>query len=169
MNKAPDLWSAFMRFSQKAAVADHISAEPIFCLTDFYFGSAYSWLVTAIGSHPEIASEYYVYNLFVELESLIDLDEEHLLDRLNASPKPVRRLRSNASPIIMPVEDAPAIATAAQLGIGELTRRAEFLRDHEEFRRRLVGAFQATERSRRRRRISNGSFTAYFFAKKMRR
>lgn len=31
MERAPELWSAFMRFSQKAAVCDHIVAEPIFC------------------------------------------------------------------------------------------------------------------------------------------
>jgi len=144
MDKAPELWSAFMRFSQKAAVLDHISAEPIFCLSDFYFGSSYSWLVTTIGSNLENTSEIYVYNLAIEPEGLIGLPNDELLDRLTVSPKPVRRLRCNASPIIMPLEEAPPIATAAQLGTEELTRRAEFLRDNEEFRARLITAFQST-------------------------
>ena len=145
MDKAPELWSAFMRFSQKAAVADHVSAEPIFCLSDFYFGNPYSWLVTTIGSNPENTSEIYVYNLAIEPESLIDLPDEELLNRLTVSPKPVRRLRCNACPIIMPMEDAPSIATAVQLGTEELTRRAEFLRDNEEFRARLIAVFQSTK------------------------
>src|ERR1700674_4524773 len=62
---APEVWSAFMRFSQKAAVSDHILAEPIFCLSDFYFGKPYSWLVTTIGANPDLNTEFYVYNLAI--------------------------------------------------------------------------------------------------------
>ena len=45
----------------------------------------------------------------------------------------------------MPIEDVPAIATGLQLGIEELTRRAEYLRDPEQFRTRLVCMFQSTK------------------------
>jgi exodeoxyribonuclease-1 len=140
IEKAPELWSAFMRFSQKAAFVDHILAEPIFCLSDCYFGTLYSWLVTVIGSNAENNSEYYVYDLLIEPESLIDVNDEDLVARLSLAPKPVRRLRANACPIIMPIEEAPAIATAAHLGIEELTRRAEFFRDHDGLGARLISA-----------------------------
>jgi exodeoxyribonuclease-1 len=145
IEKAPELWSAFMRFSQKAAVADHISSEPIFSFSDFYFGKPYSWLVSTIGSNEKNSSEFYVYNLSIDPETLIELSDEDLVSRLNASPKPVRRLKSNACPIIMTTEDAPAIATGLQIGSVELTRRAEFLRDRDEFRARLISAFQSTK------------------------
>ncbi len=144
IDRAPEVWSAFMRFSQKAAVIDHVAAEPIFCLTDFYFGTAYSWIVTVIGAKSDNPAEFYAYNLAIEPELLAALGEKELHDRLATSPKPVRRLRSNASPIIMPIESAPAIATAAQLGIEELTRRAEFLRNDEDFRNRLIAGFELT-------------------------
>jgi exodeoxyribonuclease I len=145
MDRAPEVWSAFMRFSQKAAVCDHVLAEPIFCLSDFYFGSPYSWLVTVIGSNPENSSEFYVYNLAIDPLSLRDLPDDDLVQRVDTSPKPVRRLKSNACPIIMPVENAPAIATATHLASEELARRTEFLRDNAAFRERLIGAFQATK------------------------
>lgn len=144
MQRAPDLWSAFMRFSQKAAVIDHVLAEPVFCLSDFYFGAPYSWIVTGIGSKSDNPSEFYVYNLAIEPELLAALTDEELNVRLAFTPKPVRRLRSNACPIIMPLENAPAIASAAQLGIEELTRRAEYLRDNETFRQRLIAGFEST-------------------------
>src|ERR1700730_6435916 len=70
VEKAPDLWSAFMRFGQKAAVADHISSEPVFSLSDFYFGNPYSWLVSTIGSNTENNSEFYVYDLSIDPETL---------------------------------------------------------------------------------------------------
>lgn len=145
VERAPDLWSSFMRFSQKAAVVDHISSEPIFCLSDFYFGEPYSWLVTVIGYDVENKSEFYVYNLQIEPETLVGLSDDELVARLAISPKPVRRLRANASPIIMPTDEAPSIASAAQLGSEELSRRADLLRGDTDFRSRLVAAFQATK------------------------
>jgi exodeoxyribonuclease-1 len=144
MERAPDLWSAFMRFSQKAAVCDHVVAEPAFCLSDFYFGDPYSWLVTVIGSNPDNSSEFYVYNLEIDPASLAELSEEDLAQRFDTSPKPVRRLKANACPIIMPLENAPTIARAAQLGSDELTRRVQFLGDNARIRERLIGAFQST-------------------------
>jgi exodeoxyribonuclease-1 len=143
MARAPDLWSAFMRFSQKATVVDYVMTEPVFCLSDFYFGTSYSWIVTVIGPNPDNTSEHYVYDLAIEPESLIDLTETELIERLSIPAKPVRRLRSNACPVIVPVENAPAIAVAAQLGTEELTRRAEFLHERVDFRQRLIAAFEA--------------------------
>jgi exodeoxyribonuclease-1 len=144
MDSAPDLWSAFMRFSQKAAVVDHILAELAFCLSDFYFGNPYSWVVTVIGRNADISSEFYVYNLSIDPTALDGLTEDELLERVAVSPKPVRRLKSNGCPIIMPVENAPAIAGAAQLGVEELLRRAESIRNNETLSARLIEAYQLT-------------------------
>ncbi len=143
IEKAPDLWSAFMRFGQKAAVCDHIEAEPIFCLSDFYFGRPYSWPVTIIGSNPDNNAEFYAYNLAIEPQALAELPDEDLNLRLGISPKPIRRLRANACPIIMPWEHAPSIANPTLLGDDELVRRAEFLHDNSDFRERLITGFQS--------------------------
>jgi exodeoxyribonuclease-1 len=136
--KAPEIWSAFMRFSQKAAVSDYVSSELIFSLSDFYFGKPYSWLVTSVGSNPKIASELYAFDLSVSPEELADLSNERLARRLETSPKPIRKIKSNASPIIMPAEDAPPIAAAIQLGMEEVTRRAEFIQSDDQLRQRLI-------------------------------
>ncbi len=146
--KAPETWSAFMRFSQKAAVADHIASERIFCLSDFFFGKPYSWLVTTIGANLEIASEFYVYNLAIPPEELSGLPHDELVTRLEQLPKPVRRLRSNACPMIMPSEDAPCVCLARELGMAELDRRADFVHADPEFRQKLIEAFRATREVR---------------------
>jgi exodeoxyribonuclease-1 len=138
--KAPEIWSAFMRFSQKAAVSDYVSSELIFSLSNFYFGKPYSWLVTSVGSNPENASELYVFDLSVNPEELSHLSNEQLARRLETSPKPIRKIKSNASPVIMPAEDAPPIAAAIRLGMEEVTRRAEFIRSDDELRQRLIEA-----------------------------
>jgi exodeoxyribonuclease-1 len=39
--RAPDVWSAFMRFSQKATVVEYVSTEQVFCLSDHYGSKPY--------------------------------------------------------------------------------------------------------------------------------
>jgi exodeoxyribonuclease-1 len=146
--RAPDVWSAFMRFSQKSSVADHIVAEPIFCLSDFFFGRPYSWLVTTVGANPDISSEFFVYNLAIPPDELTGLSHDELVARLGGLPKPMRRLKSNACPVIMPVEDAPAICSARELGQEELDRRIAVIQDDEAFRSRLIAAFHMTKEER---------------------
>lgn len=142
--RVPELWSAFMRFSQKAAVVDYLESEPIFSLTDFYYGRPYSWLVTAIGANPENSSEHYVYDLSVHPESLMAMTPEQLAARLARSPKPIRRLRANAAPVLMPAPQAPNIAAAKSIGASELTHRVKLLRCDPALRTRLIEAFEAT-------------------------
>ena len=71
IEKAPEIWSSFMRFSTKAAVVDYITEEPMFCMSDFYFGKPYSCIVTTIGQNQENKAEWYVYDLSVDPDSLL--------------------------------------------------------------------------------------------------
>lgn len=145
MAKAPNLWSASMRFSKKAAVTDYVENEQMVSLSDFYFGKGYSWLVTFLGVNPANSSEVYVYNLEVDPASLKNLKSGALAARLVERPKPIRTMRSNAAPMLMAAEEAPDSASGKKFGVEELERRAEMLRSDPDFRNRLVAAFQGTK------------------------
>jgi len=86
--------------------------------------------------------------LAIDPDELLPLTDDELAERLGWMPKPVRRLKSNACPMIMPIEDAPTICTARDLGDGEISRRAEYLRDHPEIRERLIRVFRGTLKQR---------------------
>ena len=141
LERSQNVWSSFMRFSKKASVIDYIKEEPFFCLSEFYFGNPYAFLVTAIGSNPENNAEWYVYDLNVDPESLLALADEELAARVTQSPKPVRKLKSNAAPMLFPADDAPEICKGRDWGSEELARRAEFLKNDDVFRERLITAF----------------------------
>lgn len=141
--RAPDIWSCFMRFSQKAAVAEFVASEKVFCLSDHYGGRPYGWLVTALGRNEQNTSEYYVFDLGIDPTALSGLAPEELVERLKCTPKPVRRLRANAAPIMMPAEDAPAFASGKDLPANELQRRVDLLQADAELRQRLMAAFEA--------------------------
>ncbi len=148
LEKAPEVWSASMRFSKKATVADYISTEQIFCLSEFHYGRPYSWLVTTIGNNPERDSEFYVYNLEIAPTSLKLLSQKQLVARLKDLPKPVRKVKSNMSPTIMPQEDAPAGATGKLVGMEELEKRANYLESDRELRERLITAFEGAQKEK---------------------
>jgi exodeoxyribonuclease I len=146
IERAPEIWSSFMRFSTKAAVVDYINDEVMFCLSEFYFSKPYSHLVTTIGQNQKNMAEWYVYDLSVDPESLRPLSEAQLAARLNRSPKPLRRLKSNGAPMLCSGEEAPGICHGRECGFAELNRRAESLRVETAFRMRLISAFESIKK-----------------------
>lgn len=145
MEKAPEVWSTFMRFSRKPAVIDFVSTERIFCLAEYYFSRPYAWFVTAIGTNPANGSEFYAYNLAVDPDDLFGLSSDELAKRMSLNPKPIRQLRSNACPVIVPSDEAPSITAGLNLGMSEIERRAELLHSDPNFCNRLTAAFQASQ------------------------
>lgn len=143
MERAPDIWSSFMRFSSKAAVANYVTEERVFCMSDVYFGNPFSCIGTAIGQNKDNQAEWYVYNLSVNPESLRPLSAAQLASRLERLPKPVRRLKSNSAPILFPAEEAPECCKGRELGLEELERRAETLQANTALRERLISVFES--------------------------
>jgi len=143
IEKAPDIWSSFMRFSTKAAVTDFITDERLFCWSDFFYGKPLSCIVTAIGQNKKNGAEWYIYDLSVDPNSLLTLSDEQLAARLARSPKPLRRLKSNAAPMLFPAEDAPEICKSREHGLNELGRRAKALQEDSALRERLISIFES--------------------------
>jgi exodeoxyribonuclease-1 len=147
-DRAPDLWSTTIRLSRKSAIQDFVETETIFSLTDFYYGRTYSWIVTTIGHNDENTNDIYVFNLAVAPESLTDLGESAMRRRVAQRPKPVRRIRANAVPIVSRLEHAPRAAEGITLGFEELHRRSNVLRSDARLRARLIAAFEAIRQLR---------------------
>ncbi|MBK8767905.1 MAG: hypothetical protein IPM01_26180 [Burkholderiaceae bacterium] len=145
-DRAPEIWSSFMRFSRKASVVDHLDTEPIFCFSDFYFGKPFSWLAAGLGPATASDSRYFIFDLAVDPKELMCMDDEELIKRLARSPKPVRSVRCNASPMLMPAEDAPDFVSATVVDDDELQRRVESIRDDTRFCERLI---ELTEQSKK--------------------
>ena len=143
MEKAPDIWSSFMKFSTKSSVVDYITEEKLFGLTEFYFGNPHSWVVTTLGQNQKNKAEWYAYDLSVTPVSLLGLSDTQLTKRLGKSPKPMRRLKSNAAPILFAADDALGICNRLSCGLEELERRADMVQNHAELGKRLVSIFES--------------------------
>jgi len=108
---APALWSAFLRYSSKAAVADLVRDEEAFAYFDFFGSPRVMHFLTRVGVSPKDANANYCLDLDCDIDCLRKLDDVELAERLAQEPKPVRRLKINASPLLYPLwhpQRAPA-------------------------------------------------------------
>ena len=138
--RAEGVWSNCVRFARKAAVLDYAQPGEVFAFVGFSYGRAYLRMVTAIGPNPERDSDLYVFDLSYGPHELAALNDDQLHKLLAVSPKPVRRLRANAAPCILPYEDVPARVHVQLPGVEELGSRAAYVRQDGDLRQRLMAA-----------------------------
>ena len=138
--RAEGVWSNCVRFARKAAVLDYAQPGEVFAFVGFSYGRAYLRMVTAIGPNPERDSDLYVFDLSYGPHELAALNDDQLHKLLAVSPKPVRRLRANAAPCILPYEDVPARVRVQLPGVEELGSRAAYVRQDRNLRQRLMAA-----------------------------
>jgi len=136
---APALWSAFLRYSSKAAVADLVRDEEAFAYLDFFGTPRVMHFLTRVGVSPNDASAHYCLDLECDIDALRRLDDAALTERLAQEPKPIRRLKINSSPLLYPLWDIDA-DRFLDLTEDELTRRASSVRADEEFMSALTRA-----------------------------
>lgn len=145
VEKSPELWRRFVAFAQKAEVVDFLTREPAFGLIEYHFGRASSAIVATIGCRSGSTTDYYAFDLSVDPAELGALSDDALQTRLAKSPKPVRRVKANAAPLLTALADAPAGARGRDLGVPELLRRAEAVRRDAALRKRIIASIEAAQ------------------------
>lgn len=133
--RAPDHWSDAIRFSSKAAVLAFVEAEDAYVLSECYFGKVYRFALMTLAVDPANSSSVLAYDLTVDPGSLLGLDDEALARRLARSPKPLRRIRANACPML---RDLASFGDFGGMTVTELQVRAARVGADMELRRRLV-------------------------------
>ncbi|WP_295039802.1 exonuclease domain-containing protein [Sulfitobacter sp.] len=103
---SPDLWRRFVRFSNKASVADFVTSGEPFVLTEFYGNRAYHTPVVFVGNEPDQPNGMLCLSLVKPVEELASMSDEQLARWLLSPPRPIRRVRSNAGPTMMPLWEA---------------------------------------------------------------
>jgi exodeoxyribonuclease-1 len=140
--RSPELWQRFVRFSNKATVADFVEAEDGFVLTEFFGGQAYHTPVVCIGSDPDQANGRVCLSLKEDVGRLAGMSDFELQIRLEQKPSPVRRFRINAAPTLTAFFDVPEHMLDGG-SIGEIEDRARRVKADAGLRARLVAAYIA--------------------------
>lgn len=136
---APDLWEAFLRFSHKAAVQEFTRAEDAFVFFEFFGNRSAPNIVTRIGGSAQQANVVYCLDLLCDHDDLRLRDQDALAARLNKSPRPIRRVKLNGSPLLAPLDAAPP-ELLGDHSIDDLRARAKEVQSDAGFMARLVAA-----------------------------
>lgn len=96
---APELWSGFMRFANKAAVLDFIRDEDAFAVFEPFGGSQDVHCVTRIGISPNDQNAHFVLDLGHDLDRLRKMAHSELVAAIR-DERVVRKLKVNASAIV---------------------------------------------------------------------
>lgn len=140
-DRAPAVWDAMARTSSKQSALATFEDE-IFCSSEMMFGQP-SILATKIAANPDNPSEVAVFDLSHDPAPYLDAPEKDMGSLLRTSPRPIRILKANQSPIVVPHGlSHPGVAGHGQT-MGELLAKVRAVREHPTFAQNVAGAVAA--------------------------
>ena len=141
-DEAPQEWSNFVRFSQKAACADFLGAGDPILLSEYYsFGGQKHFPVICIGADAEQPNKHLCFDLSHDPNNFRTLDNASLVQCIRNGPKPLRKTKINAAPSIRDIYDAPVWCLGG-LNTGDIEKRAQDMLADEAFIARLLAAYE---------------------------
>lgn len=133
--RAPHAWEQLLHCASKARVQSVIRDNLVFLLRDSYFGRLYEYALTEVGDEIGGMGAVIAYDLAIEPEQLMGMDDQMLARRLSRNPKPLRRIRPNAAPFVVGLVNGQAFG---EFSCEQLTARANLVRSDREFLGRLL-------------------------------
>lgn len=138
-DQLPEFWAQAMRFSRKAAATDFVKTEPAFVLFEASGARPVANVVALLGCSPDQTNLHLCVDLRCDLEGMVSLDGEALAKCLKRSPQPIRKVKVNAAPVMLRIDEVPShLVSAAEAEM--LIARAAWLRSQPDLIDRLLVA-----------------------------
>ena len=141
---ASDIWSQFLRFSQKASVEAFIGEEDAFIVSEAIGNRHRFKVVMPIGRHTD-QPRHYCLDLNADLDSFAGMSDTELVTVCSGLESPVTPVRANRAPTLWPLYEAPPELLAPFSDEAEVLQHTASLRAKPAFLHRLRQAAQAAE------------------------
>jgi exodeoxyribonuclease I len=138
-DEAPAVWSAMMKTRSKQSTTGILDGADVFCATDMAF-KQHSILATRIAVNPDNSSEHAVFDLSLDPVTYVDTQEDKVPGLLKATPRPVRIIKANQSPIVVPDDLANESVPGHDQPPEVLQERIQTLRDNPDFAANIARA-----------------------------
>ncbi|HYI29206.1 MAG TPA: exonuclease domain-containing protein, partial [Bradyrhizobium sp.] len=139
--RAPDLWTHFLKFSRKSAVRNFIAREEAFlCLGQAGEPRA----VAPIGPSSRSPNVFHCVDLAYDPRELAVLSSDRLIE-LTGPRGIIRRLKTNRAPLLLPLRDAPAHLLSGS-DADALIKKAHALRKLPNLLRKVADCADAHEK-----------------------
>lgn len=130
--RSPETWQHLCHCGSKQRVLADLRENPACLYRDSFFGRPYESVICRFATDDTGAE--LCFDLRIDPGGLAHLEIDHLRRALSRSPKPVRRIRPNKSPLIMPLPDGQDFGDVAH---ATLIERAMMLLEDGELQQRL--------------------------------
>ena len=144
-NNAPEIWSQFLKFSQKSSVESFVTDEDAFLVSETVGNDHRTRVVTLIGKHAEQPAKHYCLDIGADLDTLRDMSEGELVNLCRSSARPIVTIRTNAAPTLWELYEADPAHLAPFEDEAQVLNRVERLREDKDFLERLRHAAQSAE------------------------
>ena len=129
----PKMWEASLLTANRESANNEIENNKLFCITETFFGKIMPFVVSFICYHP-VYKWAQCFDLKHDPEDYINLNENSLEHFMSKSPKIIRSIRSNKSPIIMESNFISHIDAYKHISSEELFKRANTINSNLEFK-----------------------------------
>ena len=144
-NNAPEIWSQFLKFSQKSSVESFVIDEDAFLVSETIGNDHRTRVVTLIGKHAEQPTKHYCLDIGTDLDVLQDMSDGDLVNLCRSSARPIVTIRTNAAPTLWELYEADPAHLAPFEDEAQVLNRVERLRERKDFLERLRHAAQSAE------------------------
>ena len=144
-NRAPDIWSQFLRFSQKTTVESFVADEDAFVVSETIGNHHRTRVVTRIGRHSAQKARHYCLDVSTDLDTLREMSDGELVNLCRGSARPIVTIRTNAAPTLWALYETPQEYLAPFKNEAEILERIERVREDRYFLERLRNAAQSAE------------------------
>ena len=130
--KTPEIWDASLNTAAKNDVENFILKNKIYTSLEYFYGRS-----VAFACHHILFHEQYNWSinwdLKVDPSKYLDMDRQTLSKALDSTPKVLRTVRQNKSPVLLKSDYALNTENYSKIGKDEINRRVKVLDDNPQF------------------------------------
>jgi len=135
--RAPALWDALIVNARKSGPLRRLHSELLMLLCEYY-GKPFNCIVTPLAANAGNANEWALFDLQFDPARYLGASDADLREAIDGTTKVIRRVSINALPGLLPVEYAPDDVQSGRQSFETYQARAQAIRGHAEFRRRIA-------------------------------
>ena len=130
--KTPEIWNAALLTTAKKDVENFILKNKVYTSLEYFYGRS-----VPFACHHILFHEQYTWSinwdLKVDPSNYLEMDRHMLSKALDSSPKFIRTVRQNKSPVLLKADYALNTDYYSKLGKDEINRRVEILDNNPKF------------------------------------
>jgi len=131
--KTNSIWHDALVTTSSKDTENFILKNKIYSSLEYFYGNSHPFLCHHILFHPKYIKWSINWDCKVNPENYLKMDRQTLSKALDSSPKILRTVKTNKSPVLLKSDYALNIEKYSNIGINEINRRVQILEDNPKF------------------------------------